>query len=277
MMKRSQEKWHRVQRAGSLCIVLLTGCSFDRAGLDTASPPLADTAVVDSTVPDIEPEAEEDTGSVSDSLVLDAFDSVVVDSRPEVEDSPPKPPRLEMTGEAIPVFGNTDLSAEGKVGWAHWGLLDAKSFTRKVSSSSITQGTTLTADPALQFGDYYDQFSWNDGDPVALKTNVKGGIYITAAGAGFTFDVDATAEDQTLRVYMEWNSLTGIATASLSDKAVTDANLAIPPPGVVASAENSPAVYMVKFRTPTPGAKLRFSLRKTAGTQALTLRAATLQ
>jgi hypothetical protein len=114
-----------------------------------------------------------------------------------------------------------DLTAEGTLDWAHWGMSANGTFDHKASGglaidlSPQSPGVTTSA----------ETFTWSDGMPTQSAT-VNSGIYMQF-GCGppyFTWTVPAGTTPRTLRLYISADATTTL-TAHLSDGSAPDAVL----------------------------------------------------
>ena len=115
--------------------------------------------------------------------------------------------------------GTVDLTAEGVLDWAHWGLnlptdFDDKAGVTSQISNYIPLGTSTNY---LQYGDNAQGFTWTDGTPDPDITNTTTGIYVAGFGNGFEVDVPAAATNRVFSIYLGvWNAAMHFE-ASLSD------------------------------------------------------------
>jgi len=118
-----------------------------------------------------------------------------------------------------------DLSAEGTLDWAHWGLENADSFNHKSGTGQISDITGIEAEGLVaivtQYSDDGNQFTWADGDPTESVADSTTGIYIVGTGNGFEFTVPADIILKTLKVYVSVRDGTGEIEATLSDDSAT--------------------------------------------------------
>jgi hypothetical protein len=219
--------------------------AIDSGPFDTGAP---DTGPFDTGTPDTGPF---DTGP---------FDTGAPDTGPEVIVTG----SLTGKGEAGPSPGSTtNLTTEGTLGWAHWGLFMGGDFNHRSAADLISKGSVFGGS-ASRYNSYPVKFSWSDGTPTATATT-SAGLYLTGNGDGFTFDAAGDpAAVRTLRVYVAWNNATGTIEATLSDGSAPAWSGPIPP-APKSSTFIEPAVYTLTFKPATAGAKLNIKLTKTNG------------
>jgi len=250
--------WWRLVCALALSHTLI-GCSFDRSGTadDLA---LGDSSPIDSvSFPDTFEGVDTFIQDTSVDTILPGSDATdaVIDSAPEV----PITGSLSVTGTPMPTFP-IDLTAEGTVAWAHWGLLDADSFTRKSGSGAIVNA--ITPSPG-RYDAFPTGFTWSDGDPSPVVSNTKSGVYRTS-GEPLDFSVAATRPLRELHVYLSTDFATATATFELSDGSATPAAVLLPVAGTSPGAGQRPQLLTVKFNAASDSARLRVRLVKTSGT-----------
>src|SRR5262245_19236710 len=86
-------------------------------------------------------------------------------------------------------WGTANLSVEGTLDWAHWGLTNETSFRhqRGLTQRSSNFPRVGTA-PTLQLDCCADNLSWTAGTPAASATRVIGRVYVDTphvSGDGF--------------------------------------------------------------------------------------------
>lgn len=106
-----------------------------------------------------------------------------------------------------------DLSGEGTLDWAHWGLTSPTSFDHKSGGNLISN---LAATPALNFGGAPLTSSWTDGTPHVATSHTTSGVG-THQGATMQFTLPADITTHTLRVYAGVQQADAHIEASLSD------------------------------------------------------------
>jgi len=158
-----------------------------------------------------------------------------------------------LSGFSVTPVSPVDLTAEGDLDWAHWGLTTATDFNHKsgvsqqISNITLIGGGGVNRVKANPIG-----FNWTDGTPVASTTDTHGGVWKNGAGSGFQIVVPADTSDRTLRVYVGLWAAQGKLEATLSDgsaPAFTDTSLDN-------SSGTSVAVYTISYRAGSGGQSL---------------------
>ncbi len=115
-----------------------------------------------------------------------------------------------------------DLTAEGTLDWAHWGLTSASSFDHKAGvSSQISNLTVLGPAAAQRQLQSPTTYSWTGGTPTASATSTATGVYLMGTGAGFQITLPADTTKRTLKLFVGVWDAQGKLEASLSDGSAT--------------------------------------------------------
>ena len=130
-----------------------------------------------------------------------------------------------------------DLTAEGTLDWANWGLDNLLDFNEKAVEgapvSLISNWTVygpFSDGPTLDnFGDQPYGFSWTDGTPTATANTTGFGtanyVYVGSLGAGFQISVSAGTTRQVLQLhYGCWGCRARIMATLSDDSAATFIN-----------------------------------------------------
>ena len=122
-----------------------------------------------------------------------------------------------IKGKVEALLGSVNLTTEGVIDWAHWGLSDT-GFNHKAGvTQQIPNFTTMgTVAPVAETGNLVN-FVWTDGIPTAGTTVTANAIYAKGEGNGFTLTVPATLTQRTLKVYVSAFDAKGRLEARLSD------------------------------------------------------------
>ena len=146
-----------------------------------------------------------------------------------------------------------NLTAEGTLDWAHWGLNSATSFNHKSGvAQQISTFTRIGTGPVRQYSDNAYSFSWNDGTPKASANGTTTGVYLGGVSNGFQLTIPADTVARTLKVYLGLYGAQDVFQARLSDSSApvyTDASLD-------SVFGNLYAVYTVNYRAASAGQTL---------------------
>lgn len=142
------------------------------------------------------------------------------------------PPIGTMLGTVVTNIDSltvVDLTAEGTLDWADWGLADLYDFNSKaVGGVPIGLISTWSFYGTVGYGPTLDNFSdqlyglsWTDGTPTPAATTTGSGtanyVYVGALNAGFQITVPADTTNKVLKLYyMGWACRTRLM-AALSD------------------------------------------------------------
>lgn len=168
------------------------------------SEPIADAATLEGSVdPPIDPAdaGDDDAGDAGD----DAGDAAT-----------PVPPTLELTHAAAPA--NVDLTAEGVVDWAHWGINGQLTSIRKAGTPKISS-LGIAYNKVGVNGGLGTTFSWTNA-PNGAGSSTNSVYLYQASNSSFTVRVPATKYLQTFVVWVGGDRTRGKLTASLSDNSV---------------------------------------------------------
>jgi len=168
---------------------------------------------------------------------------------------------LSGTQAAAPAWVN--LTTEGILDWAHWGLDSATDFDHKMGGSNkisnFTQITGANSATVNQFTNAPVVHFWSDGEPTARVTGAATGIYVAGLHNGFQFTVAADRMIKVLKVYAgAWHARVHFE-ATLSDGSASpcvDESFAD-------SGSGSAAVYTVRFAANSPGQTLTIRMATT--------------
>ena len=155
-----------------------------------------------------------------------------------------------------------NLTLEGTLDWANWGLADVTDFNDKASGggqiSNFTLYGPIAYGPTLDnYGDQPYGFSWTDGTPTASASTIghdtANYVYVGSLNSGFTITVPVDTTKRVLKLhYGGWGCRTRIA-ATLSDNSA---------PSFINDAVDDPAgniaygVATILFAAGSPGQTL---------------------
>jgi hypothetical protein len=156
-----------------------------------------------------------------------------------------------LNGSVSQPTGPINLTQDGTLDWAHWGLnwgFDHKANVAQQISNYTLLGTTYP----IGYGDNQFAYSWSDGTPNP-SANTTTGLYVTGdAGNGFKITVPADTTPRTLKLYVGVWYAQGKLTATLSDNSA---------PPFISTAVNYDAgvrngVYTLNYRAASAGQTL---------------------
>ena len=178
-----------------------------------------------------------------------------------------------LAGSQVAPPASTNLTTEGTLDWAHWGLSTSAIFNHKNGvTQQIGNYTQIGSISALRYTNNSNTYSWSDGTPTATTTNTTTGIYTYQTGNGFQITVPADTTPKTLKLYVGlWNSSSRLE-AVLSDGSASpfiDNSLVS---GTVLN-----GVYTLDYRAATSGQTLTIKWTATTDSGNITLQAASLK
>jgi hypothetical protein len=182
-----------------------------------------------------------------------------------------------LTGSMATPSGVANLTAEGAIDWAHWGLTSATSFNHKRAvAQQISNFTKVGTGGVNRYLGDPNGYSWTDGTPTLTATNSPNGVWRSGVGNGFQVTVPADTTDKTLKLYVGVSNAQGRLEVTLSDASASPYVNTLD--DVVANG-NTLAVYTINYRAASAGQTLvvRWTvLTSTSPTGNVTLQAATL-
>lgn len=184
-------------------VLAVTGCSFQAKS--------AQVARVDGAVGG--------EGSIRGDAAIDAR---VIDAPPDAKvfrDAPDVKGSLTVTSASLPA-GDTNLTTEGTLDWAHWGYTAATDFDHKIGANLMSDITVTNGASRLRIANITATASWSDGTPY-LTASATGTAVGANQGAGLRFTVPAGTTPHTLRVYVGNKASAERLDVSLSDASAT--------------------------------------------------------
>ena len=182
---------------------------------------------------------------------------------------------------SAPVQAPVNLTTEGTLDWAQWGLISTNSFNHKAGvTSQISNCIPFRIAGIQQSGSNTALFSWSDGTPTGSAAGTTSDLYRSQDGwgvtnVGFVFSVPASTNQEVLKVYVGAFAAQMQFEASLSDgSAPVYADTSFSNPGTGLN-----RVYTVTFAAVSPGQTLSVFFFNRANYQAVgfvSLAAATL-
>jgi Bacterial Ig domain len=162
-----------------------------------------------------------------------------------------------LTGNLSVVPSTVDLTAEGILDWAHWGLSSSNSFDHKAGViQRIPKLNKLGSNVLQQLTDFPTAFSWSDGTPTFSEPGTTTGIFVTGYTNGFEWVIPVSTNLQTVKLYMGGYGGQAGLQAFLSDSsapAYTDISLK-------SFYGNFYGVYTLSFAAASPNQTLRLRL-----------------
>lgn len=127
-----------------------------------------------------------------------------------------------LSGSLATAPATVNLTAEGVLDWAHWGLTAATSFDHKAGVTSAISNYSTTGSAAVQRQmQSPTSYSWTGGAPTASATSTPTGVYLMGANNGFQLALPADTTKRTLKLYVGLWAAQGKLEASLSDGSAT--------------------------------------------------------
>jgi hypothetical protein len=158
-----------------------------------------------------------------------------------------------LSGSMTASLASVDLTAEGTMDWAHWGLTAATSFDHRAGvSSQISNYTTVGSAAAQRQAASPTSFSWSGGTPTTSVTNTPTGVYMMGTGNGFQLTLPADTTKRTLKLYLGVWAAQGKLEATLSDasaNALSDTTL-------INQTATSNRVYTLNYQAGSAGQTL---------------------
>ena len=123
-----------------------------------------------------------------------------------------------LSGSTVSPPASANLSVEGSLDWAHWGLANPSSFNHKSGvTQQISNYTLLGSNNPGRFTGARVAYSWSDGTPTLSATASTTGIYFFGIGNGYQLTLPADTTERTLKLYIGLWHARGRFEARLSD------------------------------------------------------------
>lgn len=175
-----------------------TGCSFEARSAQQAT------------------RVDAPAGSEPPMIGIDA--APTIDAPPDAKvflDAAPVAGSLGVIASTVP-NGDTNLTTEGTLDWAHWAHQSTSDFDHKSGANLISNVTVTNGSSPFQVGNITATASWSDGTPHQLVMATDTGLG-ALRGAGLRFTVPAGTTPHTLRVYAGNKASTESLDVKLSD------------------------------------------------------------
>jgi len=172
---------------------------------------------------------------------------------------------------------SVDLTAEGAVDWAHWGLVSSTSFNHRAAVAQQISNYTQIGSGAVQRQKASPtSYSWSNGTPTASVTGTPSGVFTIGTGAGFRVTVPADTTTRVLNLYVGLWAAQGKLEVTLSDGSAAS----FVDTSLINQTATSNGLYTLSYRAASSGQTLtiRWTAQTTFNTYGnITLQAATLQ
>jgi hypothetical protein len=147
----------------------------------------------------------------------------------------------------LPPGANVNLTSEGLLDWAHWGMSVPDDFNHRAGAAQQISNFMLIGEAeVLQFEDNATGYSWSDGTPTIEGNNQTAGIYVSGLDNGFEVSASADTTVRTLKLYVGAYAARMRFEASLSDG-------------------SAPGYVDTSFANPSDGPNAVFTLAFSAG------------
>jgi hypothetical protein len=176
----------RAHPGAAVALVVASGCVFS-----VESVPLPGSVAADGSV------IAADSSVIADASVLTDLAVAPDLARPPL-----------VSGRVSPLPSSVDLTAEGALDWAHWGLSADDDYDHKSDGNGAIADVQLFGNGQRhRYTDNPIAFDWLDGTPTAIGKSTTTGIYTDGLGSGFRLQVPADNALHTLRLYVGgWRS-----------------------------------------------------------------------
>jgi hypothetical protein len=135
-------------------------------------------------------------------------------------------PEPDLGGWVQPVWhdptGNLDLTMDGTLDWAHWGLYGENSVERRAGVTPLITAIPIGTGPLHQYTDNHVVFSWSNGQPAGAVNATPTGVFIVGQGNGFQVQVPAESTPHRLKVYLSAFGADYQLTGHISDGSFVD-------------------------------------------------------
>ena len=157
-----------------------------------------------------------------------------------------------LSGKFVRSAMSINLSQQGTLDWAHWGLQNSNSLAHKRGvTQSISTYTHIGRNPVHHFSNSPTKYSWTDGKP---QTNVHAtttGVWTYGLHNGFQISIPADTTSRTLKLYVGVWKAQGVLKATISGSNVTYNNTALEN---ISATSNG--VYTLTYAAASAGQKL---------------------
>lgn len=96
-----------------------------------------------------------------------------------------------------------NLTTEGTIDWAHWGLAPEASFNHKAGASQNISDFTVVGSHAIRsYSNNVTRYSWSDGAPVPAAADSPTGVFTIGQDCGFVLLAPADTTPRRLKLYV---------------------------------------------------------------------------
>ncbi len=157
-----------------------------------------------------------------------------------------------LSGKLVHSSAGVNLSKQGTLDWAHWGLQNSNSFAHKQGATQrISTFTHIGHAPVRRFNNSPTKYSWTNGKPQANVLNTTTGVWAYGVHNGFQISVPADTTSRTLKLYVGVWKARGVLKATISGSKVAYNNSALEN---ISATSNG--VYTLTYAAATAGQKL---------------------
>jgi len=158
----------------------------------------------------------------------------------------------QLTGSFVRSVTDVNLTQQGTLGWAHWGLQNKNSFAHKQGAKqAISTYTRIGNAPVKHFSDNPTKYSWTNGTPQVNTQGTTTGVWTYGLHNGFQITVPADTTSRTVKLYIGVWRAQGLVKATVSGSNVTYKNTALEN---VSATSNG--VYTLTYNAASAGQKL---------------------
>src|ERR1051325_1160650 len=125
---------------------------------------------------------------------------------------------LKVRVQSLAPAAAVNLTREGTLDWAHWGLGSTNDLNHKNGAApTFTNMTIVGVGPVVRLATNVNSFSWTDGTPALSATNVTSGLLMVGDANGFQITVPADTTTRRLKIYVGAFAAQGRFEAAVSD------------------------------------------------------------
>ena len=179
-----------------------------------------------------------------------------------------------LNGSMATPAATIQLTTEGSLDWAHWGLNTPTDFDHKAGVSQQISNLTMVGGALYRYANNSTGFTWTDGAVTPSASNSTTGVYTPGQGNGFRITVPADTTSRTLRVYVGAFLSRARMVAWLSDDSAQDY---VDTSLINTAGKTTLGVYTFAYRAASAGQTLTVTfIQDSEGAGNVTLQAVTL-